>query len=311
MYIPANYENINFAAGTYTPSVVKSCDNESYSFWERALFQRALSVIDIENRPEKWNGSVYDFLRWCLFRYGYVACFKNVKFGGSVFQPATLNGYDFYYDFTEAIINNPKFSKTLEIHKDCEILKLTPDYLGIWDIIHYYAKRLSEIDPAIDMSLINSKYSLIFGAAGKSGAKFLQKVVDSVNKGEPAVIFDSKYVLPLDPTSKEPAITDYSRKDIKNTYLGTDLLKDFQTVLNNFDCEIGIPTIPYQKAERMVESEAESRQLDATSRSKIWVDTLNTSLKAVNSLLGTNMRAIHNYDTDNGTEVNEGGVENE
>ena len=32
-----------------------------------------------------------------------------------------------------------------------------------------------------------------------------------------------------------------------------DKLRDIQTVLNSFDNEIGIPTVPYEKKERMVE----------------------------------------------------------
>ena len=47
-YIPLNYEQINIAAGTYTPSTIKAYNNEAFRFWERALFQRATSVIKIK-----------------------------------------------------------------------------------------------------------------------------------------------------------------------------------------------------------------------------------------------------------------------
>lgn len=294
-YIPKNYEQINLIAGTYTPNSVKPCDNYSYVYWERSLFQRALSVIRIDGLPDEWDENVKDFLYWCLFRIGFVACFNSNKFGKS-FQPCTLKGYDFYYQYTEAIITNPSLKVTLQIHKECEILKIAPDYIGIWDIISRYAERLSSLDPAIQMAIDNSKYSNIWGARNKAGAKFLEKVVDKVQRGEPAVIFDTSLLLPLDKVTKEDIVVDLSNKDVSNTYIGTQLLQDFATILNEFDTEIGIPTLPYQKKERMVTDEAESKQEDATSRSKIWVNTMNGCFKKINPLLGTNMRAVHNYD---------------
>lgn len=305
-YTPLNYDKINLLSGTTTPSVVHNCDNETYKYWERSLFQRAISVIKIENLPEMWRGSVKDFLYYCLFRYGYVATFNNIRFGKS-FQPCGLSGYDFYYQPTKAIVSNPKLKVDLTIHRDCEILKLTPDYRGIWDIIQRYAVKLATIDPALNMAFINSKYAVIMGASTKAGAKFLEKMNDKINRGDPAVIFDTSILLPKDPVSKEDCITDYSRKDIRSTYIGSELLQDFETVLHEFDTEIGIPTLPYQKKERMVTDEANSKMIDATSRSLVWVDTMNECFELINPMLKTNMKAVHNY-----TEPEETGVlENE
>ena len=294
-YTPLNYDKLNLLAGTYTPPDVKACDNESYYYWERSLYERAMSVIRIDGLPQNWHGEVKDFLFWCLFRIGHVAMFNNTKFGKS-FQPCGLNGCDFYYQPTEAIITNPKLKVTLKIHKDCEILKLKPDYMGIWDIISRYARRLSEFDPAIDMAIISSKYANIMGSSTKAGVKFLEKVNDKINAGQPAIVADTSILVPVDPVTKEDAIKDYSRKDIKSTYLGTELLKDFMTVLNEFDSEIGIPTLPFEKKERMVTDEANSKTEDATSRSHVWVNTMNECFELINPMLGTNMKAVHNYD---------------
>lgn len=307
MHLPVNYDKINFETGTYTPNTIISCNNATYDYWFRSLFQRAMSVIRIDGMPENWGENEKDFLFWCLFMYGYVACFNSNKFGKS-FQPCTLNGYDFYYQFTEAIVTNPKLKVTLQIHKDCEILKIAPDYMGISDIIDKYARRLSNIDPSIDMSIENSKYSNIWGARNKAGAKFLQKVHDFISRGEPAIVFETSTLLPMDKVTKEDIVVDLSQKDVKNTYLGTQLLQDIQTILNEFDTEIGIPTLPYQKKERMVTNEADSKEEDATSRSHVWVDTMNGCFRDINPLLKTNMRAVHNYENEEKT--NEGVVEN-
>ena len=282
-YLPFNYEQINIGAGTYNPSPVKSYNNRTFAIWERALFQRATSVIKSE-LPEGWDGTIKDFFYYCLFRFGFVCIFNSPEYGLS-FQPCTLFGYDFYYQPTDALIANPALRESLrlKIGTECELLKLTPDFFGVWDIISYYAEKLSTLDNAINMSLINNKFAFILGARNKVAGQALKKMLDKINKGEPAVIYDMKLL--NDPTDKEEPFQVWERKSsLKESYLTTDQLKDFQTLLNNFDNEIGIPTIPYEKKERMVTDEAKSRQLDAQSRSTIWLECLQSSAERVKRL---------------------------
>lgn len=299
-YTPLNYEQINIAAGSYSPSPVKAYNNKSFRYWQRALFQRAMSVIklDVDN---EWNGEIKDFLYYCLFKYGYVGVFNNEKFGFS-FQPGELYGFDFYYQPTEFIIANPILSTRLKIHDECELLKLTPDYMGIWDIITYYAAKLSSLDVAIDMSIINNKVPFILGARNKAAAEALKKIMDKVNKGEPLVIFDQQ--LQNDKTDKDVPFQMFDREHLKNAYITSDQLMDMQTILNSFDNEIGIPTVPYQKKERMVTAEADSRVIDSQARATIWLETLSRSMDVINAKFGKTFKAELNYKMD------EGGTEN-
>ena len=61
MYIPINYEQINNINSAYIPSNVKYVNTLVFNFWQRSLYQRAISVIDIKV-PEEWEGNVIDFL---------------------------------------------------------------------------------------------------------------------------------------------------------------------------------------------------------------------------------------------------------
>ena len=280
-YIPRNYHNINVGAGTYAPSPVKAYNNKTFGYWIRALFQRATSVIDFE-LPDDWQGNIKDFFMYCLFKYGYIAIFDNDELG-TVFQPCTLSGYNFYYQPTNALISNPVYNADLEIGKDCQILKLTPDYYGIWDVLEYYAERFSSLDNAINMSLINCKTPYILGAKNKTASSALKKILDKVNQGEPAVIFDEKLI--NDPNSKDtPFQLLELLKDPKSAYLTTDQLMDFRTILDNFDAEIGIPCLPYQKKERLVSDEATMRTYDGSARSLTWFNTLTASIEEVKKL---------------------------
>ena len=289
MYTPKNYEKINIYASHNFPSTIKARNNRSFAFWERALFQRAQSVIEFD-MPDEWDGNVKDFIIYCLFRFGYGVVSKNEQYG-IFFQPCTLSGYDFYYQPTKAIVSNPLLDdgkSEFEIGEDCEIVKLTPDYMGIWDIIDYYAEKLSNLDNAINMGLINNKFPYIFGARNKSGASAIKKIMDHVNKGEPTIVYDARIT---DDSNTEQEPWQFLDLKVKEHYLTDVQLKDMQTLLNNFNTEIGIPTVPYEKKERMVTSEAESKQIESLARATIWIDTLNNSFIKVNEMFGTSLNA--------------------
>ena len=289
-YIPFNYEELNLIEGTVFPSSVKNINNQSFWFWERALFQRACSVILTEEFPEEWEGTIKDFFYYCIFAQGWTCIFNNPVFGDT-FQPGTLSERDWYYQPRFVLVQNPLITEKmggvtgglkLEIGKDCQILKLTPDFTGIWDIISYYAEKLSLLDNAINISLINSKFSWILGARNKTAGNAIKKIMDKVNSGEPFVVYDMK--LTNDPTDKDSPFQFLDFGNLKERYVTSLQLQDMRDILNAFDCEIGIPTVPYQKKERMVASEAESKQLDATSRASVWIDCLNSSAKRVMKL---------------------------
>ena len=288
-YIPLNFEQLNMVNGSYSPSVVKSFNNKTFAFWERALFQRALSVLEI-TLPEDWNGSIKDLFNYILFKAGYVVVFKTDELG-TVFQYGALSGYDFWYRPTRAIIANPALKGSLEltIGKDCQILKLTPDFMGTWDIISYYAEKLSTLDNAINMSLINNKFSFMLFAKNKAASQAFKKALDLVNEGNPAVVMDMKLL--NDPQDKSEPWQFWERHNLKESYLTTQQLEDFRTLLYNFDSEIGIPTLRSEKKERMITDEAIGLQRDAVSRSEIWLDTFNDSAISVNAMFGLNISA--------------------
>lgn len=284
MYIPFNYENINLQNGFNIPST-NYANSAVYNYWERALFQRAAYVLDFD-LGENLSGDIKDFFTWCMFAYGYVGFFDSPE-TGFAFQPGCATGFDFYYRPTDFIISNPLYSKEFKIGKDCEIVKLTPDYRGIWDIISFYAEKLSNLSLSVDMSIINTRFARILGARNKAAAEALKKVLDKINSGQPAVIYDK--LLMDDKTDKASPFQDFQATALKDGYI-TDLqLRDVQTILNMFDCEIGISTIPYQKKERLVVSEAESKTVESQARVTVWLETLNGGFDAVNRHFGTNL----------------------
>ena len=284
MYNPINYNKIRNINACYTPQHSKYLNTRVYDFWQRALFQRACSTL-ILNVPESWGGSITDFLYFCLMRYGYVAVFNQDEYG-TIFNPATLSGYTVYYQPARAIIANPAIKKSLdlEIGKDCELLKLTPDYLGIFDIINIHAEKLALLDCAINMSIANNKFAFLMSAKNKAAAQALKKIFDQIQRGELGVFFDQKLADDGQGSAKQPPWQFLERPNLQSSYITDKQLQDFQAIKDSFDNEIGIPTLPYSKAERMVTSEAESRQIDSRARLLVWKDCLDRSMEEVNNM---------------------------
>lgn len=289
-YTPLNYNEINDLAGHYSPSMVKAYNNATYSYWERSLFQRAISRIET-TLPDNWEGKRRDFLLYCLLKLGYVFVSYSDEIG-YWFNPGSLYGIDFYYQPTEFILANPRAAELnikgssntgrFVLGKDGQLLKFMPDYRGIFDTIGYYAEKLSSLDCAISVSIINSKIPFILGARNKAAAEALKKIFDKINKGEPAVFFDK--ILNNDQTDNESPFQLLELHKAKENYITDKQLVDFQTILNAFDAEIGINTVPYQKAERFVSAEASSRMNDSQARIITAIECLNSSVKDIKKL---------------------------
>lgn len=280
MYRPYWSNQLNTWDAYNHPSTVKTQNNRTFGYWERALFQRAMFAIDFDRWPEEWGGKIKDFIIYVLFRQGFALVANDPAFG-TFCQPCTLTGFDFYYQPVNALLANPKLNKKYTIGKDCSILKLTPDYMGIWDIIDRFAGQMSNLDNALNMSLINNKFAWLFGAKTKGAATALRKAFDQIQRGEPLAIYDMRIV--DDNTSKTEPFQ-HVDFNVKGNYITTDLLNDMCTVLRNFDAEIGIPTLPYDKKERLVTEEATSKKIESQARATIWIDTLNETAKDVKKL---------------------------
>ena len=87
-----------------------------------------------------------------------------------------------------------------------------------------------------------------------------------------------------DPNDQETPWQLLELQKLKENYITDQQLIDFQTILNAYDAEIGINTVPYQKAERFVSAEANSRQNDSQARIMCAIECLKSSIKDIKKL---------------------------
>lgn len=286
---PFSERTINLYENLKVPAIYWKDKSLEYQYWFRSLLQKIDSALVFKNLPTGWCD---DFFHACLWIFGYVAVFDTAredlqKYGedGIVFQPCTLGGYDFYYNPRWVQITNPMYVKRLTIGKEAELLKLTPDFFGVYDIIDHYSTRLAELSKSIMMSIINSKFAFVLSSETESGSAVLKKVFDKVQAGEPLVIYKqdtSDEVIP----SKEPFAA-WSQELAKNFIL-KDQLDCLEQVLREFYVEIGL-AVSVEKQERLITAEADFAEAQSQARLACWVQTLKESFKIINEHFGTNM----------------------
>ena len=288
-----NERNIQLLENLHFPNVYFKGKTREYMYWFRSLLQKIDSSLIFSGLPKGWSD---DFFHLCLWAFGFVAVFDTnrsdlEKFGegGVLFQPCTISGFDFYYQPEKCLIANPKYQKELIIGKQAELLKLTPDFFGIFDILDYYATKLAEISKGIDMGLINAKFPLILSASNESASETLKKIYDKVMSGESLVIWkntESDEIIP----SKEPF--DVWNNNFQQTYIVHNLLEDMQLILDSFYVEIGLP-VAIEKKERLVTSEADFASAQSQARISCWVQCLNESFDKINDHFGLKLEVTY------------------
>lgn len=297
-------DTIDFLNNMKIPSTYYDKKSLVYKYWFRSLFHKIDSSIIFKNLPKGFSN---DFFMFCLWVRGYVVFFKTdrkdlAKYGenGVVFQPCFVSGYDFYYQPIKATVANSKLPFEYEFDLQTEkaaLLKLTPDFLGVLDILDFYASKLASISEAIDMSIINSKMGLIATAENEAQAATLKAVYDKLQAGDPLVVFDD---LTKDNDEIIPRKEPFTMwiQELKKNYILTDQLQDFQTILNSFYCEIGLP-VAIEKKERLVTSEADFASAQSQARISCWVETIKESLEIINKKFNLNIEVEYASQNDN------------
>lgn len=264
------------------PKDVHGTSNSSFAFYYRQLFMKLFSVFKFEGLPEIQDK---DFLQETLFRDGVMACFTPRNSAFPILMNGSPTGYNMFYHPSQFIIANPVLGNyTLTIGVDCELLDLghvNGDFYSFEPLVVRYATLLASIDGSLNMTLMNSRVAQVFTSDSNATLQTMQKIYDDVSEGKPAV-FLAKGL--RDDVEMKPYFN-----NVKNTYIGTELLQDRQTIMNQFLTEIGINNANTQKRERLITAEADSNQGEVKAIVDEVLDRMNICFDKINAMFGTNM----------------------
>lgn len=272
MSAPFMYDHINAATSQVNPSVMHASNTALTWYFGRYLTQKAIAVFNW-SIPENWGR---DYMLYGLYLFGHIAMVKTPEYG-IIPQVCTLSGYDVFYRPTRVLIGNPLIrEKEYQLHENAELLKLTPDYGGIYDKIQYYASMMSLIAEDAGVNLFNSKLSYVFAVTSKSSAESMKKMFDDIASGTPAVFADRK----LYHDDGTPAWTTFEQNVAQN-YITGQLLEDLRRIENDFCTDVGIPNTNTAKRERMVVDEVNANNVETSATAELWLDTLNRGIKKI------------------------------
>ena len=290
----------------------KSFSTDALNYWERSFFQRCRSIIEFDGLPAAGAGQIgwdYDAFMYQLFRMGYAVVFRSKKYG-MVVQPGTPTGYGLQYqprgmNITTQFFN---FGRPLEIGTECGVIKLTPDYRGIWDIITKYAVEMQHAEVAIRQSALNSRFA--YGAFAKDDKqkRSLELLFQRLANGEPGIIVNTELKRPMDAKSTDGGAYELPimqiDRDLSKNFILPELMEFRRTILMDFYRELGIKVQP-DKKERLNVNESQSADAETFNRREVWRICLEKSLDEVNRMYGTDITfKINQPDMDEGSDEN-------
>lgn len=287
MSAPYDYEFINSYTSHYSPSTVHCTNNNLTFYFKRYLLQKTFNVFKWD-LPKTWNK---DYFRYVLYMMGYIAIVNTNKFG-VIPMICGLRGYNVFYAPTHAIISNPLINGILEpeIDSQCTIIKLTPDYCGISDIIEYYADMMALCAEAGGMNVVNSKLAYVIGAKSKSMAEAMKKMYDMIQAGNPLVVYDSKYA----PEENKQMIEYYSQ-NLKENFIAPDIMLTLKKLENEFASKIGLANVNSEKKERLTNEEIEANRDETYCIADGWLESLKDGCEKANDMFNISMSVDWRY----------------
>ena len=289
MDVPILFRAQNLAVASQSPSGVQTVQNATAAFYARYLMKRAISAIEL-TIPDEWDK---DYVAYTLFGWGYgIVC--EVPRYGVIFQGCTLYGRNVYYQPTRAMTANPLFqapSMGWVLGKNCEMVKLQPDFSGVQDIVMTYAARMALAYEAWQLNTQNSKLAYVIGADNKSGAATFEKLFDKIQSGVPAVATGSN----LYTKDGKPRWVTFST-DLKQNYISPMISADMRSIMSEFDSFVGIPSNPNSdKKERQIVDEVNANNVETDTLLDLMVRTLNDGFARVNKMFDLNCQARKKY----------------
>lgn len=279
--LPVLYDHVNAYNAQRNPSTIHASNTGLSRFFQRYLMQKVFSVYEF-TIPEEWDP---DYFRYTLFCLGFGAVMNTDKYG-VIFQHGTPSGYNVYYRPTRIMVANPALDKAydLTIGEDCQVIKLTPDWRGCYDLVMMYADMMACTVESFGVNIINSKLSYVFMAESKPMAESMKKLFDQIASGQPAAFADTS----LYNDNGDPRWNSFTQ-NLQQNFIGLDLLEALTTLENKFCTAIGINNANLQKRERLITDEVNANNQDTKALCSVWLDSMQDSMKKVNDMFSINV----------------------
>jgi len=274
---PILYNYDNLAEGIANPSTVVT-DTGLTKYFEKYLFQKFLSVFEWDI-PKEWPRNYFETV---LYMSGKIAVLNTDRYG-VICQQCGLRGWDIYYQPTHAVIANPRLTDIQDrrIGEGCEIIKMAPDFSGVFDIVKHYAELMAITTEAIDNNIFSTRVATVYGCKDDKQATSFRKMAEKITAGLPAVFVDRS----LFDDEGNPQWQQF-QADLSRNYLADRLLVNLKQIESAYDAEIGIKNANTEKKERLIVDEVNANNDSTGAKMRLWLETMQESCEKVNALYG-------------------------
>ena len=274
---------------TREPKSVEGLNNTSYFYYYDKLMRMIYTIFKFGNVPSYW---CMPYFKEKLFNRGVLAVVDTSA--GILplecsYEGINVWGMPVYFNINNVVLGNLRG----KIGEDGELIYFSVvenTYKSMVQLVDRYASLLANIDGSLNTTLINSRIAQVFEASSNSQLKVMEKVYDQISNGKPAVFIRKNGEEPF-----EHAIFN----NVKNTYIGNDLIITKQSIFNEFKSEIGINNSNTQKKERLITSEVENNKEELNSNIYEWYYNLNDCISKVNAMFNLNISVSFNEDVVN------------
>lgn len=284
-----NYNDFIKQLKATQPKTVDGVNNTSFFYYFNKIYKLLASRFIIEDYPEEWD---IPYFKETLILNGVVLVTKTSL--GVIPLKCGYYGVNVYNHPTNWNYANPVLgNKDGVINKDGVLIfaeQFKNTYVSFTELITRYAELLAQIDGSINTTLINSRVAQIFSANSNAQMKTMMKVYDEVSKGKPAVFIRSN----PDEEFKHGVFN-----NVKNTYIGTELLNDKRTIINELLTELGINNSNTNKRERLITDEVNSNNEELQANIAEWVYNINDGFDKVNKMYSLNIKFKWNTEKPN------------
>lgn len=298
--VPFYYDYINTIDSSQQPANMHVLNTQVGRFYQRYLLKKALSVFKW-TLPEWWDENYFLYVLYCR---GYAAIFDSGKFG-VIPQECGLQGYNVFYRPTHVVIANPLLEiKRRKIDEDCVLMQLQPDYMGVLDLCGHYAEKMALASAAINQNLWHTKIATVFFAKSDAEQQTIKKAYDRMTDGSPMVVVNKNLW-----NADGDLNYEVFNRDVKQSYVISDLISDLRKIEAEFDTRIGVPNANTDKRERLITDEVNANNVETHILADMWMDSIQDGIRKTKQLFDIDLKCEWRYgDGDLGSDVSVGSV---
>lgn len=262
------------------PSDVEGLNNSSYIYYYNKLSKMIYSIFKF-TLPKEWNKN---YFLSTLYQYGLLMV-VDTTIGivplMSGYSGVNVYGYPTDFNINNVVLGNLKGKIGVEGYPIYFSVDGVPNgvyrYESMQPLISKYATLLAECDGSLQTTLINSRVAQVFEASSNAQMKTMEKVYDKISTGKPVVFIRKNSEEPFEHTLFN---------NVKQTYIGNELITTKQSIVNEFKSEIGFKAVNGAKKERLVSGEAEYNSSERYGNIYYWYENLDKCFEDIRNGFG-------------------------